>query len=80
MSDDSFSWSDILDWFVFLRSPALRRDVPPLESHDGEEPTAEALRERARQIDAKGPATAINKPSSTKKADTLDKEFWDTQI
>jgi hypothetical protein len=77
MSDDSFSWHDILDRIVFFREPILWRKLPPLESKDGQEPAVESLREEARQADAKLKTEKPRKLTS-QDAKSLDKEFWDT--
>jgi hypothetical protein len=76
MNDDSFSWSDLLDWIIFS-NPGVRQNIPPLEAKDGQEPTVERLREEARQADAKLKSGHTNILSSTT-SKTLDKEFWET--
>ena len=67
-----------LDWILDLIAfqGAKTREMPPIEATDGQEPTAESLREEARKADAKSPAKAKTLTSTNKKA--LDKEFWET--
>lgn len=77
MSEDSFGWRDIVDGFLSGNSPILHRNIPPMESKDGEEPTIEVLRERARKIDTQRLPEVLKKPSSPMAPDRLDKEFWD---
>lgn len=84
MKKDGYSWSLIidwvLDWFLSFSLPgyldAATTKLPPLESTDGQEPTAESLREKARQADARPRAEAKTLTSTDKKV--LDKEFWET--
>lgn len=79
MSGNGFPRGDLLDWFVFSREPELRRDIPPMESKDGEEPTTEALLQRAREIDAQDQHRQDIKPAHAAiKDDKLSNEFWDT--
>jgi hypothetical protein len=74
-------WSDVVDWIAdtiaYQGANPTGRPLPKIEAKDGQEPTAEYLREQARQADAKmksGPAKQL--AATDKKA--LDKEFWET--
>jgi hypothetical protein len=82
MSDEPFTWSALFNWIVDLiafprGTPSLRSRFPKIESHDGQEPTAESLREEARQADAKQQTEKPKKLSSQDRK-SLDKEFWET--
>ncbi len=70
--------SSFTDWLLDLIAyqGANTKEMPPLESSDGQEPTAEPLRAAAREIDAKPPVETKNAPAVDKRK--LDKEFWET--
>jgi len=82
MSDEPFTWSGLFNWTVDLiafprGTPSLRSRFPKIESPDGLEPTAESLREEARQADAKQ-ETEEPKKLLSKDRKSLEKEFWET--
>jgi hypothetical protein len=77
MSDDHFDWGRLFDWLLTFQSSGVGPvDLPKVEYKDGEEPTAESLREEARQADARA---KTEKPRALTSHDrkALDKEFWD---